>query len=406
MGLERTIRELYDRACEAFQADHLPIAEQLCQQILELNPRHGDSLNLLGFIAYRTGNTDVTIQLLNRAIKADGNIHYYHNNLGALLKTCNRTDEAILEYRKAIAVRPDYVEAHDNLGVALRAQNRIDEAIVEHQIAIEINPSHAPAHLNLGSAFMEKGKTENSIYHLRHYLELDPSDGGGARILLAKLGADKLPGQASEGYLKKMYSITAKTWDNAVSYKGHLLVADAFEILCTKNSNRLRALDLGCGTGLVGELIRDKVEWLEGVDLSPAMLEKAKHKKVYDKLHQQDLVSFLSQSGKKYDLITCAATLIHFGDLTNVFGLIVNASNLRSLFIGTLFVNDEESDIAPHALYAEASCYSHGLGYLERLATKNGFKIEILRTELHEQYEGQPVMGIIFALRYLGNTAI
>ncbi len=39
-----------------------------------------------------------------------------------------------------------------------------------------------------------------------------------------------------------------------------------------------RALDLGCGTGLVGEALNSFTRHLTGVDLSPRMLRKAQPK--------------------------------------------------------------------------------------------------------------------------------
>ena len=38
-------------------------------------------------------------------------------------------------------------------------------------------------------------------------------------------------------------------------------------------------LDLGCGTGLVGLELKNNLSYLEGVDLSKAMIEEAKKRK-------------------------------------------------------------------------------------------------------------------------------
>ena len=53
------------------------------------------------------------------------------------------------------------------------------------------------------------------------------------------------------------------------------------------------ALDLGCGTGLCGPLVRPMVDRLTGVDLSARMIEKARSLGVYDRLEQGDIVEFL-----------------------------------------------------------------------------------------------------------------
>ena len=52
-------------------------------------------------------------------------------------------------------------------------------------------------------------------------------------------------------------------------------------------SNDVRILDLGCGTGLVGEELHKRgYKNIDGVDLTPEMLELAKAKGVYNSLHQ------------------------------------------------------------------------------------------------------------------------
>jgi predicted TPR repeat methyltransferase len=86
-------------------------------------------------------------------------------------------------------------------------------------------------------------------------------------------------------------------------------------------------LDAGCGTGSVGLLIRNITKQLDGVDMSSAMLDKAKEKEIYNNLAQDDLESFMKNTPIKYDAITCTATLIHFGDLTTVFNAAAECLN-------------------------------------------------------------------------------
>ncbi len=49
-----------------------------------------------------------------------------------------------------------------------------------------------------------------------------------------------------------------------------------------------RGVDLGCGTGLMGLLLRPLVGYLEGVDLSSGMVDKAHGKGCYDRQVQID----------------------------------------------------------------------------------------------------------------------
>ena len=79
--------------------------------------------------------------------------------------------------------------------------------------------------------------------------------------------------------------------DSSPGYVGHIRCADAFsavvsEIYGDTDKKNLKLLDLGCGTGLVGKILKEKHGFvnLVGLDVSQNMLEKAKEKGIYKKL--------------------------------------------------------------------------------------------------------------------------
>lgn len=70
-----------------------------------------------------------------------------------------------------------------------------------------------------------------------------------------------------------------------------------------------RILDAGCGTGLVGSYLHQKgFRNLEGFDYSAQMLEKAKDKKIYTRLHQGDLTVRLNLADNCFDAIISVGT--------------------------------------------------------------------------------------------------
>ena len=76
-------------------------------------------------------------------------------------------------------------------------------------------------------------------------------------------------------------------------------------------------LDLGCGTGLAGAAFRPLAARLDGVDLSPAMIEKARAQDTSMTISiVADLETALSAPGPAYDLILAADTLVYLGDLS------------------------------------------------------------------------------------------
>ena len=95
------------------------------------------------------------------------------------------------------------------------------------------------------------------------------------------------------------------------------------------------ALDLGCGTGLMGARVRERVGRLEGVDLAPAMIEKARERGVYDALEVVDAVERLARTRGAFDLILAADTLPYLGDLAPAFAACRGALAPDGLFVFT-----------------------------------------------------------------------
>ena len=83
---------------------------------------------------------------------------------------------------------------------------------------------------------------------------------------------------------------------------------------------------------------------LDGVDLSLGMLEKAKEKNVYDRIHLGEMLSYMLDKSNSYDVILSAATLIHFGDLLPVFRAAASSLKDGGLFIFTVFRNESGGD--------------------------------------------------------------
>jgi predicted TPR repeat methyltransferase len=74
-------------------------------------------------------------------------------------------------------------------------------------------------------------------------------------------------------------------------------------------SNDLAVLDAGCGTGLVGVLLKEAgISSLTGIDYSPGMLAEAERKGVYDALHTIDMNNPLTLPSDSFDAVTCIGT--------------------------------------------------------------------------------------------------
>ncbi len=368
------------------------------------------ALHETGIEAYRAGRLEVAAELIGQAIAANGTVPEFHYNLAIVLRAMGRPLDAAARYQRAIALKPDHVNAHNNLGNVFKALGQPEQARASFIRALNHNPGNADTHYSLGVLCCDLGERDQAEAHLRRCLECDPDDKWGAGILLAHLGAAKAPDRTPEAQLLSLYDVRARFWDQEPSYFAPALVAAGLSRHAppSRSGARPDILDIGCGTGLVGPLVRDLAGRLEGVDLSPAMLEKAKAKGVYDTLFETDLEAFLTGHQGSYDVILGAATLIHFGNLEALFAAVSRSLRAGGLFVFTFFPHAEDGPdhaVAANTSLAQSGCFTHSVSYVERLAAEAGFSVAELTKVIHEHDQaGNPVAGILAVLRRNGEA--
>ena len=66
-----------------------------------------------------------------------------------------------------------------------------------------------------------------------------------------------------------------------LGYRAPQILRSLAEMLMIGLDGPLDILDLGCGTGLAGEAFKSLARRLDGIDLSPLMIERAKGRGIY-----------------------------------------------------------------------------------------------------------------------------
>jgi predicted TPR repeat methyltransferase len=357
-------------------------------------------LHAMGVEAFRAGQLQAAAGLITRAIAANGQMPDFHYNLAIVLRAQGKLTEAAASYHRAIELKPDYGDAHNNLGNVWKALGEPSKARACFERALDCKPGNADTYYNLGILSGDDGDTGAAARYFQKCLECDPQDGRGVHVLLAHLGKASAPLQTPQAQILKLYDVRSRFWDNEDTYFGARLVANA---LCEHAAQgKLDILDIGCGTGLVGALVRPLARRLDGVDLSPAMLEKARAKSVYDGLDQADALSVMSQRASSYDAILAAAVLIHFGDLTPIFRAARTCLRCNGLFVFTLFSLEGAENFAVSANYrlAQSGCFAHSDRHVRQLAQDCGLVVDALRGVVHEHDpDGNPIPGLLAVLR-------
>jgi tetratricopeptide (TPR) repeat protein len=150
-------------------------AEELYKKILAIDPRHADSLHLLGMVAYGAGCHDLAAERIGAAIAVNSRVAAYHLNLGTIFHSQNRLDEAAGCYEQALALRPDLAEAHYNLGNARQLQGQLEPSAACYLQALAARPALADAHHQLGNVRNSLDKLDEAVASYERALALNPN---------------------------------------------------------------------------------------------------------------------------------------------------------------------------------------------------------------------------------------
>jgi SAM-dependent methyltransferase len=121
---------------------------------------------------------------------------------------------------------------------------------------------------------------------------------------------------------RNLYRNWASTYDDDFAHRNKYVYPKSISSICAglvDTTSQLSILDIGCGTGIVGTCLSELLitSIIDGVDISPEMLEVAQSKiradanPVYSQLFEADLTKSISFADAKYDVAISAGTFTH-----------------------------------------------------------------------------------------------
>jgi len=267
--------------------------------------------------------------------------------------------------------------------------------------ALELVPDWAAGWDLLGDYHDRQGDVAGAISAWRHLEALDDAGVFGARLKLAVHGA----GPAGEGtavsYVEALFDQYAPKFENSLVGRLGYRVPEMLDDLVAAEMARLgidgfaRGLDLGCGTGLMGERLRGKVGHLEGIDISAAMIAETARKGIYDRLDKAELVAALSARRADADLVTAADVFIYCGALPPVLAALVPA-----LMPGGLVAFSLEAHDGDEAVFLRPSLrYAHGIKATRDAVVVAGLDILRFETVVLRLDRGEPIIGMLVVAR-------
>ena len=423
------LQDLFTAAVKLHGAGQLAEAEACYRQVLAAVPENTNVLANLGLVCRDQGKLAEAEIFCRQAVAGAANDPQQHLNLGAVHEACGAGDAALASYEKALALAPDHPKVLNNLGKLHHQQGRTEQGRLLLEKALRIEPNYPLALNNLGVLYSETGDLTRAGQCLERSVALDPTntaslfnlagcynarndldrarqilvrlleidtDHGAGRHMLAALRGETT-GTAPRAYLEEVFDRYAGRFDQhiqtSLGYRVPTLLA---EMLATVRPTQqfVAALDLGCGTGLSGAPFRPRCARLIGVDLSAGMLAQAAAKKIYDQLHQEEVLAFLAADEMVYDLIIAADVFVYLGDLEVFFPAVAKRSAPGSLLVCSI----ERASGPDGYRLLPSGRYAHQPQYLLDQAQRSGFSLVLSQPEIIRQEDGVGLTGDLLVL--------
>jgi predicted TPR repeat methyltransferase len=248
----------------------------------------------------------------------------------------------------------DLANTNYELGIFHLNKGNFQDAKMRFIFATKIKKDFALAYYHLSRCYLNKFEYQKAKIELEKALSIDPS------LSLAKTRLDFINKEFTGNsipidIIKEDFDVTSFKYEELMAKDYaiyNVLVSDIASILPSieENYNSYTCLDLGCGTGLVGASLIEKVtvKSLIGVDISRNMINLAKSleidsQPVYTETILDD-INNLSLVNGKFDIITSCISLCYCSDLSIIINNLDKLSNLGTI-LGIVVLKSEQQDI-------------------------------------------------------------
>lgn len=378
-------------------------SSKFSRKILKKFPDNASALLNLGNIAYCEGDFETALAYYETVYKNNHSSYIAVINMANTCYDLMRYVKALEYARRALKLYPSSVDAYIIRGnsylelgryqkaerclaaaVDLRDDNpwiyvslsRLYQKIEKWDLALEAGwnaiiyagEAIEEQHINFGYLLYEcadeKGADMVADY-ARRWKERFP-DNKKVEYMANALLQDTRCKKAEPEYVTKIFDTFAPDFDDTLAtleYQVPEYLAQVVADVLKKDIFKPFAyLDLGCGTGLCAKAVKPIIGWsnVTGVDLSRKMLKEAKAKYVYDDLVEDDIVHFLQNCQKKYQLVTAGDVFTYFGDLRVLIeeiGKVLAPGGLLVFSISENTYNTDDYYLTPSGRFVHASDY-------------------------------------------------
>ena len=258
---------------------------------------------------------------------------------------------------------------------------------------------------NRALALEKAGDVDAAVKAYEEVLAIDPDDHGGAAVRIAAMGRGETPPKAPDAYVETLFDQHAEAFEDILveqlGYAVPMMVRQRLQTLHLGPFKRL--LDLGCGTGLTGEALRDMADDITGIDISENMVEIAHEKDLYETLYVAEAEDFLEDNDDEpFDIITATDVLPYLGALEPLFFGAAENLNAGGLLIFSSETLPEDTLAGRPYMVGRHQRFAHAETYVRERLAATGFEVvEVTDINVRMQ-DGNPTPGHLIIAKLKG----
>lgn len=399
------------------------------QRACTLAPNQVPAWNALGLAALELGRADEALAAFEAGLRlAPGQLalelHRAH-----CLRRLGRAGEALPLFAGVVQAAPRLLEGWRGLAKVQAVLGQLQPALQSRQRALELAPHDREVVLEHAIALLWVGQVAEAAQRLTTLARDDGADAnvwawlGRARLKQGDLAAAReafeqarvrdpldaeiahtlasirgeLPEAVESDYIRHLFDDFADHFEHTlVERLAYTTPARLADFLRRHDADEAATvLDLGCGTGLMAQQLARPGRLIDGVDLSPRMLDFARAKRLYRELQAAELIEFLRGTAKRWESIVSSDVFIYIADLQPVFAAVFE----RLVPGGSFAFSVERSADDGTEVVPATGRFRHAPERLAGELAAAGF-VEVVREAVVLRFEsGEPVAGELLLAR-------
>ncbi|MES2024403.1 MAG: sulfotransferase [Pseudomonadota bacterium] len=269
-----TIPQALNQAHAHWNASQAQQAEQLCLQVLHVEPYQADALHLLGLIAHAYGKLDLAVgylrkacllpevpatycsnlaemcrqkgllaeaeQAARRAVEQEPQLTAAWNNLGIILQESGKFEASLECLQHVVSLQPDNPEAHNNLGNTHKRLGQLEQAQMSYQRALTLRPDYAEVHSNLAFLLNDLGRLDDAVAAAQQAIAINPQLAD-AYVNLTQIEMSRMRYAAAQHWIDTLLSF-APQHVGALTARAQLLMKRAHHqdaLTCVRQALRI-----------------------------------------------------------------------------------------------------------------------------------------------------------------------